>query len=178
MSHEHTVTPFRLVYLFVVLAQLTTMLPAADAQDSPVFRVPALYGSGGRIAMSTAVADVNGDGKSDLIIANECDSTNCPSGIVSVSLSNGDGTFQPPVSYSSGGYETSMVVVGDVNGDGHPDLVLSNWGAIDSTNANGLVTVLLGKGDGTFQSAVGFGSGGTTPYAVAVADVTAMASWT
>jgi hypothetical protein len=121
-----------------------------------------------------AIADVNGDGKPDLLIANECDSNiNCPNGIIGVALSNGDGTFQPVVGYSSGGYEASSIAVGDVNGDGHPDLIVANWCAIGPSCSNGIVTVLLGNGDGTFQSAMGFNSGGSTPYSVAVADVNA-----
>ena len=41
-------------------------------------------------------------------------------------LGNGDGTFQPAVSYSSGGWRATSVAVADVNGDGNPDLVVSS----------------------------------------------------
>lgn len=46
---------------------------------------------------SVAVADLNGDGKPDLVV------TNGNAHTVSVLLGNGNGTFQSPVSYSSGG---------------------------------------------------------------------------
>ena len=45
---------------------------------------------------SVAVADVNGDGKPDLIVANYYGST------VSVLLGNGNGTFQAPVNFATG----------------------------------------------------------------------------
>ncbi len=44
------------------------------------------------------------------------------------------------------------VAVADVNGDGKPDLVVTNH--TSGSNGNGTVGVLLGNGDGTFQTAV------------------------
>src|SRR5580693_4623455 len=90
------------------------------------------YGSGGEEATSVAVADVNGDGKPDLVVANSCppNSSTCPSptdeGSVGVLLGNGDGTFRPPVVYDSGGVLATWVAVADVNGDGKPDLLVTN----------------------------------------------------
>src|SRR5450755_5168138 len=52
-----------------------------------------------------AVADLNGDGKLDMVMPNPCapvDPPACNSGSLSVFLGNGDGTFQPAVAYSSG----------------------------------------------------------------------------
>ncbi len=63
------------------------------------------------------------------------------------------------------------MVVADVNGDGKPDLVVTNECASSSNCANGTVSVLLGNGDGTFQAAVAYGSGGYEANSVAVADV-------
>jgi hypothetical protein len=129
-----------------------------------------------------AVADVNGDGKPDLVLANNCaigGSTGCPeeTGVVGVLLGNGDGTFQAAVAYGSGGYTAGgsghgSVAVADVNGDGKPDLVVANeCGNNRDCPAYGTVGVLLGNGDGTFQSAVAYGSGGYDANSVAVADV-------
>ena len=120
------------------------------------FQTAAIYDSGGHTATSLAVADVNGDGKPDLLVANEA-------GTVAVLLGNGDGTFQAAVTYGAGGSPDSIAVA-DLNGDGKSDLVASNY-------ENNSAGVLLGNGDGTFQAAVTYGSGGYIPQSVAVADV-------
>ena len=100
-----------------------------------------------------AVADVNGDGKPDLVVANHCANSDCANGSVGVLLNNGDGTFQPAVSYSSGGLYTDAVVLGDLNRDGKLDVVVASQYASGSTTT-GSVGVLLGNGDGTFQPVV------------------------
>ncbi len=141
------------------------------AQSAAIFRVPALYGSGGGMASSVAVADLNGDGKPDLVVANVCNSSDCASGAVSVLLGNGDGSFQAAVNYGSGGAFAYSVAVADVNGDGKPDIVVANNCANSSNCPNGSVGVLLGNGDGTFQAAVACNSGGLYAYSVAVGDV-------
>jgi len=56
------------------------------------------------------------------------------------------------------------VALGDVNGDGKPDLVVTN-------GSSASVGVLLGNGNGTFQPQQTFASGGSSPWAVAAADV-------
>ena len=63
---------------------------------------------------------------------------------MSVLLGNGDGTFQPQVTYAVGTYPYALVA-GDFNGDGRTDLAVANL-------FDGTVSVLLGNGDGTFQS--------------------------
>ena len=134
------------------------------------FQTAVTYGSGGYETLSLAVGDLNGDGKPDLVVANECaSSTNCVNGTVGVLLGNGDGTFQTAVTYGSGGYDTLSLAVGDVNGDGKPDLVVANCGYCGTGNDS--VGVLLGNGDGTFQTAVPYDSGGSTSRSVAVGDV-------
>lgn len=108
--------------------------------------------------MSVAVADLNADGKPDLVVANQGTNT------VAVLLGNGDGTFQPPLTYDPGGVHPSSVAVADLDGDGRPDLVVATAG-------NGDIGVLLGNGDGTFQSAKIYLSGGVEDNAIAVADM-------
>jgi hypothetical protein len=134
------------------------------------FQPVVTYGSGADWALFVAVADVNGDGKPDLLIANQCFSTSNCTGAVGVLLGNGDGTFQTAVAYGSGGNNGMSVAVADVNGDGKPDLLVANF-CVDNGCANSSVGVLLGNGDGTFQTAVAYGSGGNDAYSVAVADV-------
>jgi len=109
------------------------------------------------------VVDVNGDGKPDLVVANG-------DGSVGVLLGNGDGTFQAAVSYGSGGASASSVAVADLDGDRKPDIVVANHCA-DSNCVNGSVGVLLGNGDGTFQAAVSYSSGGLYTDAVVLGDL-------
>jgi hypothetical protein len=138
------------------------------------FQTAVTYGSGGFEARSIAVADVNGDGKLDLLVANSCATNDCTTGVLSVLLGNGDGTFQSAVPYNSGGTYAYSVVVADVNGDGKPDVLVSHYYSYytgPGTNLIGAVGVLLGNGNGTFQPAISYGSGGLGAVSMAVADV-------
>jgi hypothetical protein len=106
-------------------------------------------------SQAIAVGDFNGDGKLDLVVANN------GAGDVSILFGNGDGTFQPAVNYAAGSYPRS-VAVGDFNGDGKLDIVVANFGA-------NYFTLLLNNGDGTFRvSNISLMYGGT---AVAVGDL-------
>ena len=162
--------------LFAAMTFVATLCTTiqTSAQGS-IFAPVVTYGSGGYDATSVAVADVNGDGKPDVVVTNCALIGSCSSGktgAVGVLLGNGDGTFQTAVTYSSDGtvFATS-VAVADVNGDGKPDLLVTNTCASVDNCDNGSVAVLLGNGDGTFQTAVPYDSGGQQPYSVAVADV-------
>ena len=134
----------------------TRLASVAPNSGSVSFLPVVTYDSGGSGSTSIAVADVNGDGKPDVVVAN-CianGSAACGApGILGVLLGNGDGTFQPVVTYSSGGNGASSVAIADVNGDGKPDLVVANYCGNSSSCSygDGLVGVLLGNGDGTFQ---------------------------
>ena len=106
-----------------------------------------------------AVGDINRDGRLDLAVAH---SGSTP-GTVSVLLGNGDGTFQPARLFPAGQGSLS-VAVGDLNGDGRPDLAVANYYSND-------VSVLLGNGDGTFQATQSFATTGPNPVTVAMGDV-------
>src|SRR5438552_14993106 len=129
----------------------------------------AIFIAGSWLVFSVAAADVNGDGKADLLVANW--SASASGARVGVLLGNGDGTFQPAVTYRSGGVTALSVAVADVNGDGKPDLLVANACGTSSTCQAGSVGALLGNGDGTFQAAVTYPSGMNEAFAVAVADV-------
>jgi hypothetical protein len=83
--------------------------------------------------VSVAVGDFNGDGISDLAVANSW-------GTMSILLGNGDGSFRTAQIYAVGSAPIS-VAVGDLNGDHYPDLVIAN------EFAAGTVTVLLNAAD-------------------------------
>lgn len=136
------------------------------------FQSPVSYGSGGETPTSVTIADVNGDKNLDLIVTNQCADSSCANGAVSLLLGNGDGTFKPAVSYNTGGVFASSVVVGDLNGDGKPDLAVANeCDDLPGRCASGLVGILFGNGDGTFALNGVYGSGGLTAASIARGDL-------
>ena len=110
----------------------------------PATACPVYYG---------AAADLNGDGKADLVIPYggdaSCGSSGSgPSGYY-VALGNGDGTFAAPV-FATTGTELYELALGDINGDGKLDLIL-----VDDpfdTGSGFQVSYAAGKGDGTFNT--------------------------
>jgi hypothetical protein len=113
----------------------------------------------GKCPNFVAVGDFDNDGRQDLVLAN-ADTRD-----VSVALGRGDGSFGPEVRFGVGVYPVS-VAVADVNNDGRPDLAVAN--EYDSLS-NG-VSVLLGRGDGTFAPQVSY-EAGARPRAIVVADL-------
>jgi Big-like domain-containing protein/VCBS repeat protein len=129
------------------------------------------YQSGGIFALSVILGDVNGDGKLDAVVTNTANQQS--TGSIGVLLGNGDGTFGAPAVYSAGLPCPASVAIGDFNGDGTQDLVVSSAPVqcAETLTPNGLAGVLLNKGNGTFQSAITYSSGGRNANSVAVADV-------
>jgi hypothetical protein len=132
---------------------VSVFLGKGDGTFAPAVNYPT-----GIVAASIAVADLNGDGRLDLAVANE-NSDN-----VSVLLGRGDGTFQASVNYPAGPGPAD-IASGDFNGDGKLDLVVANAGSSFGTT----VSVLIGNGDGTFQAPVSYPAG-DEPFSVAVGD--------
>lgn len=113
----------------------------------------------GSYPLGLAVGDFNGDGHLDLVVASEGGA-----GGVSVLLNNGNGTFANAVTYNAGLTGAPVAVaVGDVNGDGHPDIVTSTSNSVS-------VGVLLNNGDGTFGAATNY-SVGSGASSMALMDV-------
>jgi hypothetical protein len=116
----------------------------------------------GLLPGAVVAADFNGDGKDDLAVANFCaDNRSCgntdePSSI-SILLGNGDGTFKDHVDYLTATGSVSLVV-GDFNDDGKADVAATN---ICSTPAyfGSSVSILLGRGDGTFRPHLDYATG-------------------
>jgi len=115
----------------------------------------------GKNPFSIALGDFNGDGRLDVVVANNGmnPAGGWLAGTVSVLLGNGDGTFQKHVDYATGTGPVS-VAVGDFNGDHVLDLAVA-------AHADHVVSVLLGNGDGTFQPHVDYAA---SAAAVVVAD--------
>ena len=123
----------------------------------------------GTAPLAVAVGDFNHDGKPDLAVANWGNPATGDDGSVSILLGNRDGTFQAALNVAVGKNPFS-IAVGDFNGDGHADLVVANNGINPAGGwLAGTVSVLLGNGDGTFQTHVDYATG-TGPDSVAVGD--------
>jgi hypothetical protein len=122
----------------VLPAQIGVIFGSANG----TFQSPVSYPVGS-MPGPPVLADLNGDGALDLVIA-----AAGTGGNLSVLLGNGDGTFQPAVTIL-GAAGASYVAVGDFNGDGKPDLVTS---FVNLSNFSTNLVVFLGNGDGTFQA--------------------------
>ena len=114
------------------------------------FQLARTYASGFYLT-SMVAADVNGDGKPDLVATDQSDPfvTPRPDGSVYVLLNDGAGGFGTPSKLTAGTYPYS-VWAGDLNGDGKQDLVV----AASNSRAAYTLMALRGNGDGSFQPPV------------------------
>ncbi len=115
----------------------------------------------GSYPRTVAIGDLNGDGKPDLVVANSGYSPTYGT-TVSVLLSNGNGTFGPRTDFVTG-INPISVAIGDLNGDGKPDLAVAN-------QSSSTVSVLLGNGGGTFAARTDFVTG-SYPTCIVIRDL-------
>ncbi|HEY6765860.1 MAG TPA: VCBS repeat-containing protein [Candidatus Sulfotelmatobacter sp.] len=116
------------------------------------FQAPVFYSLEFNVSVTAlTAADFNGDGKLDLV---GLVAANASGGDLVVLLGNGDGTFKELKPEKNViGYEVRSIAVGDFNGDGKADLVVSN-------GASASIQLFLGKGDGTFKPPQSWVGGG------------------
>ena len=128
----------------------------------------------GRLPSAVAVGDFDGDGKTDIAVADAGDST-IP-GDIQILFGNGDGTFQTPKQFLTGaGTHPVAFLAQDINGDGIPDLAIVDQGN-GTSPGNVLVWFgnkdpLTGRWNGTFNTTAKYVVG-VKPTAIASAQFT------
>ena len=126
--------PYKLVW------KLGLMLGNGDGTFSPMTEIATNLVAPNGLAFYGILraTDLNGDGNLDIVFQSG------DSG-VGVLLGNGDGTFQPPVYYTTplqANAEEVNVTIADFNSDGHQDVMIGNGGT---------AWLLMGQGDGTLR---------------------------
>ena len=126
---------------------------------------PITVSSGVVTSATIATGDFNGDGHLDLVAMNYGDPDNGIPSTVTFLVNNGSGGFSigsvVPVGPLS---ENGPAVVGDFNGDGHPDVAVTDF-------AGGHILILLNDGNGNFSSTNTLSiADGNFPYTLAAAD--------
>ena len=124
------------------------------------FPVRRSMSSGGFSPTYLLMRDINGDGKTDLVVANRL--TGQSSGNVAVMLGDGAGNFSTPVT-SAVGIRPSSIAAGDFNDDSKLDLAVAN-------NGSSNLSVLLGDGAGNFGAATNYDASGSFPGSVVQGD--------
>ncbi|HYL84063.1 MAG TPA: FG-GAP-like repeat-containing protein [Candidatus Angelobacter sp.] len=139
-------------------SQVVVLLGNGDGHFQAARSLPLNSGGG----WDVAVGDFNGDGIPDIAATSPIAQS------VILLLGKGDGTFQPAVSFSAGllGGSPANLAVADFNKDGKLDIITSISG---SYGAGSAVSVLFGKGDGTFSAPLLLAAN-HTPGQLAVAD--------
>lgn len=141
-----------------VAAVLAGVVACSLAAATPVFTARTAYPTGASPA-AAAVGDLNGDSVPDCAWVNYGPASNS----VSVALGAGGGTLGPRTDYATG-VNPVAVAIGDLNHDGHPDLVVSNWSGAS-------VSVFLGTGGGAFAAATNYATGTSRPISGQLVDV-------
>ncbi|HEX5011640.1 MAG TPA: VCBS repeat-containing protein [Planctomycetota bacterium] len=138
------------------------------AKDHGAFHPPVAYDAGVE-PNALAAADLDGDGAIDLVVVDQnCPSGSCGDGVVRVLLGAGDGSFGQAHPFAVDSNPQS-VAIGDFDGDGVPDLAVVNAISI-ITQGPGTVSILVGRGNGSFDPQVEYDAG-QGPSAIVAEDL-------
>jgi hypothetical protein len=122
------------------------------------FQLPVSFSSGAAAPTALAVTDLNNDGKLDLVVGNALSGNYF--GSLAALLGNGNGTFQAPKVSSTFFFGGPALAVGDLNGDGKPDVVVNANLGQNTGNVGDQAAVFWGNGDGTVQPPTGVAMAG------------------
>ena len=125
-----------------IAAALMLTLTAANTRAQGICFLPQTNFTTSIAPVGTAVGDFNGDGKRDIVVANQ-------TGSISLFIGAGNGSFAPAVNFGAG-VQPYGIDVGDLNNDNKLDVVVTNLG-----NPN-FFNVLLGTGTGSFGATTAF----------------------
>jgi hypothetical protein len=121
--------------------EIAVMLGNGDG----TFQSPVFYSTGSSQTPTFLVlADLRNIGKLDVVVSNA-------DGSLSVLLNQGGGVYGTANVTAGVSSNGDWLATGDFNGDGYPDLAIADYYAADFSASKGLI-ILLGNGDGTFQS--------------------------
>ena len=152
------VLPRRVLAVTAFLGTLAALASCNDSNNTPQGGFP--------VPNSVAIADVNGDGLPDLLVATTLDQGNLSNpGYANVILNTqgAAGTFKTGVQYPTVNVNPTSMAVADLTGSGQLDLVVATLSGSVSVYSHG-------SAPGTFQAAVNYNTGGQ-PNQVVIADV-------
>ncbi len=148
-------------FALFTMDQISGNMIVSPGSSDGTLTLPLIHTVGG-MPTAVAAADLNGDNIPDVVYYDSASSA------LNVMLMTSNYTLSAAVSYplqNEGGYTAiQALAIGDLNGDGHPDVVVAN-----SQATAGRVSVLLGSGTGTLGSKHDYASG-SYPSGVVLAD--------
>ena len=139
----------------------TGQMAVLRGNGNGTFQAPVTY-TCGTTPVSIKIADLNAASGPDIAVVDYGAGSK-----VWIYLNNGTGGFAAGVSYPTGDAYALDLAIGDLNGDGKPDIAVANYGV---PGYPGSLSVLLNSGTGTFGTPTLYG-GLQGPSSVAIADI-------
>ncbi len=148
---------------FVTVLRNTTPSGSAVVTFAPPLQLAA-----GSSPMGVAAADINGDGRRDILVANNA--SNTVSVFINTTTAPGAPAFAAQQTFAVGANPTGLQAV-DINGDGKPDLVVSNYGSSSGNTISVLRNITRPGSQIVGLEAHQTFTTGTAPWAVAAGDI-------